>query len=445
MRRRSTAIPQPVEVRGRARIRLDGRTFYLGAFGSPDARRLEDRIVGAWLANGRRLPEGFDPLAKSTSPSDAPQALPEADAAPAPTLAPLPSAPAPAPTQAALNDLTVGELCQRWLAWIKAERITQGQDTSILHGARQATYALRRHWAMRAGDFGPRALAEVRAALANEPIRVVNRKRKPKADTPPAGKRAKTAKQPPAPKPPRYRARSTVVDTVGRVRQLFRWAVSRELVPPDRIHALASLEALLPGQTKAVEREPVKPVPDEVFDATLAKLPPVLADLLRVCRLTGSRPGEVCLMTAQHIDMRGDVWIHSPPKHKNAWRGHSRDIVIGPRAQAILRRYIGNRAIDAPLFSPRESEQLRGRKPGRHHRDHYDDCQVCRAVTRACEKYGIQRWTPYQLRHARLEEVRDEFGLDHAQAVGGHKHARVTEVYASVKRRKAQEVARLTG
>lgn len=150
-------------------------------------------------------------------------------------------------------------------------------------------------------------------------------------------------------------------------------------------------------------------------------------------------------MTARHIDVRGDVWIYTPPKHKNAWRGHARDIAIGPRAQAILRPYVVDRPLDTPLFSPRESEKLRGRKPGRHHRDHYGSDEVRRAVVRVCEKYGIQRWTPYQLRHSRLEEVRDQFGLDHAQAVGGQKHARVTEIYARVNRSKAQEVARLTG
>jgi len=432
MRRRNTSLPTPVSIRGRARIRLDGRTYWLGEFGSPEARRLEDRIVGAWLAAGRKLPEGFDPLASAgpPAPGPTPPAVAVAAAPPPPALPP-----------AAGDDITVGELCQRWIAWIKAERLTHGQDTSLLAGARQAVYALRRHWAMRASQFGPRALAEVRVALANEPVRVVSRKRKAKTETPNT-----SARKPPKPtKPPRYRSRNTVVDTIGRVRQLFRWAVSRELVAPDRVHALASLEPLLPGQTRAVERPPVRPVPDDVFEATLAKLPPVMADLLRVCRLTGSRPGEVCKMTTRHIDMRGEVWVYSPPEHKNAWRRHDRNVAIGPRAQAVLRRYIGNRSLDAPLFSPRESEVARGRKPGRHHRDFYDDCQVCRAVVRACEKHGIQRWTPYQLRHARLEEVRDHFGLDHAQAVGGHKHARVTEVYASVNRRKAQEVARQSG
>jgi hypothetical protein len=37
------------------------------------------------------------------------------------------------------------------------------------------------------------------------------------------------------------------------------------------------------------------------------------------------------------------------------------------------------------------------------------------------------------------------FGLDHAQAVGGHRHASVTEIYASLNHDKAREVALRTG
>lgn len=439
MRRTKNAIPHPVSIRGRARLRVDGQTFWLGRFGSPEARQLEDRVIAAWLAGGRRLPPGFTLDGQTVAPPAAPATASQ----PAPIATAADGLDAKLSALAVHHEITVGELCQRWIEWIKAERLTQGQDTSLLCGARQAAHALRRHWPMLARDFGPRALAEVRTALANEPVRPAGKKRAPKPETPAACPPKKSKPKPP--KPPRYRSRSTVVDVVGRVRQLFRWGVSRELVPPEKIHSLASLEPLLPGQTRATERPPVRSVPDAVFEATIAKLPPVMADLLRVCRLTGSRPGEICQIKARHIDMRGDVWTYSPQRHKNAWRCHNRDIEIGPRAQAVLRAYIGNRSIDAYLFSPRESEKRRGRKPARHHRDHYENEQVCRAVVRACEKYGIARWTPYSLRHSRLEEVRDSFGLDHAQAVGGHKHARVTEIYATVNRRKAKEVALLTG
>lgn len=429
MRRRKASLPSAVSVRGRARLRLAGRTFYLGPYGSREARSLEDRIVGLWLAHGRAFPPGFSPVEEGESDQATP--LTQAPSEPAATPVTIPPD----------HPLSVGELCHRWIEWIKAERVIEGRDTSLLDGARQASHALRRHWPMPAAEFGPRSLAEVRTALANEPCRPAGKKKPSKAKD---GAALRPAKKKP-PRPPRFRARTTVNDTVGRIRQLFRWAVSRELVPPDRVQALASLEPLMPGQTRAVERGPVMSVPDDVFEATVKRLPPVVADLVRVIRLTGCRPGEICRMRPQDIDMRGDVWTYTPARHKNDWRSHKRSVAIGPKAQMILRRYIGQGSIDKPVFSPRLSERMRGRKPSRIVRDHYDNDEVCRAVVRACEKFSLPRWTPNQLRHSRLEEVRDTFGLDHAQAVGGHKHARVTEIYAGVNTRKAVEVALRTG
>jgi integrase len=429
MRRPKAAIPAALSIRGRARLRLCGRTFFLGPYGSADARRLEDQIIAVYLANGRTLPADFDPAGDQPEPATQPS--PAAGAAV--------TLPARAP-----SDITVGELCLRWIAWIEAERLVPGKQTSLLDGARQATHCLRRHATMLAREFGPRALAEARLALANEPCRPAGRpKRSPATTAPP--KPRKNARKPKPKKPPRFRSRATVNDTIGRVRQMFRWAVARELVGPDRLAALEALEPLHPGQTKAVERPPVTAVSDEVVEATLVHLSPVLADLLRVARLTGTRPGEVCRITARDIDMTRPVWIYSPPRHKNEWRGHARHIAIGPRAQAILRRYIGTRAIDAPLFSPREVIRRRGRRPSRKVRDHYDTDTLRRAVERACTIHGLPVWTPNRLRHARLEEVRDTFGLDAAQAVGGHKHARVTEIYAQAKREKAVSVALQTG
>jgi len=444
MRRPQDSLPTATAVRGRARIRLDGRTFYLGRFGSPEARRLEDRIVGSYLANGRRLPAGFR-LSAETPPS--PSTSPERAANPAPPPV-QPEAPPPPPSAAKPETITVGELCLRWITWIEAERIIPGRDTSLLDGARQAAYCLRRHWQMRAGEFGPRALAEARLALANEPYYPGGRRvATPPGDTSttPPIKPRKNARRPKPRTPPRYRSRSTVNDTIGRIRQMFRWAVARELVGPDRLEALRALEPLHPGQTKAIERPPVPAVPDAVFEATLPHLSPVLADLLRVARLTGTRPGEICRITARDIDMTGRVWIYTPARHKNQWRGHDRQIAIGPRAQAILRKYLADRPITATMFSPRDAIATRGRRASRIVRNAYDNDSLRRAVTRACADHGIPHWSPNQLRHARLEEVRAAFGLDAAQAVGGHKHARVTEIYAKAKHEKAAKAALKTG
>jgi integrase len=433
--RKKTAIPVVRVHKGQARLRLDGRVFYFGRLGSPEAVAKADRLIAAWLANGRRLPDDLADTAPQEHATPAEKAQRRAaTVAPQPVTLPAVAVPPIAvPVEPEGTGITVGELCELWIAWIKAERVVgkEARATSILFGARQAAAALRHHWAMRAADFGPRALYEVQAALVTEPCRTAGKRKKE------GGKKT----------PPRYRTRKTVNDVVGRVRQLFKWAVGRELVPEGRIVALQQVAALMPGQTTARDNPPKRPVPDEEFLAALQHLPPVLADLLRVVVLTGCRTGEACQLTRDCIDMKGDAWEWRPKTHKSAWRGHERVIFIGPRVQAILRPYIVKADGDtAFLFSPREAMvQLGYEEPSHRVRDHYDTDSVRRAIVRACEAHGIPQWTPHRLRHTRLTNVRNEFGLDHAQAVGGHRHASVTEIYAAAGHEKAREVALQTG
>ena len=68
-----------------------------------------------------------------------------------------------------------------------------------------------------------------------------------------------------------------------------------------------------------------------------------------------------------------------------------------------------------------------------------------RAITRACERLGIDRWVPHQLRHTNADVVREEFGLVYVQSVLGHAKANMSEHYAKASRKKAAEVARKIG
>ena len=40
---------------GQAVVTIDGRDFYLGTHGTKQSREDYDRLIGEWLANGRRL------------------------------------------------------------------------------------------------------------------------------------------------------------------------------------------------------------------------------------------------------------------------------------------------------------------------------------------------------------------------------------------------------
>jgi integrase len=114
------------------------------------------------------------------------------------------------------------------------------------------------------------------------------------------------------------------------IKSVWKCAVSEELLPPSRYEALRSVPGLRQGRTRAPERPPVKPVSDEVIEATLPHMPGHVADMVRFQRLTGARPGEVCKMKVADIDRSGDVWDYRLAKHKTAHRGKERVVYIGP-------------------------------------------------------------------------------------------------------------------
>ena len=70
---------------------------------------------------------------------------------------------------------------------------------------------------------------------------------------------------------------------------------------------------------------------------------------------------------------------------------------------------------------------------------------LVRAIHRACDKAGIDRWGPNRLRHAAATEVRKEFGLEGAQIILGHASADVSQVYAERDIAKGLEIARKIG
>jgi len=97
----------------------------------------------------------------------------------------------------------------------------------------------------------------------------------------------------------------------------------------------------------------------------------------------------------------------------------------------VLLRYLA-RAEDAYCFES---------SPGRH----YSTDSYRRCIHRVCDKNAIERWGPHRLRHSAATQIREVFGLDHAQASLGHKSADITQLYADLNTEKASEVARKIG
>ena len=80
--------------------------------------------------------------------------------------------------------------------------------------------------------------------------------------------------------------------------------------------------------------------------------------MIELQTLTGMRPGEVCIMRACDVDMSGMLWLYTPESHKTEHHGRSREIVLGPKAQATIRQFL---TVDRMkyLFSPADAEAER--------------------------------------------------------------------------------------
>lgn len=258
--------------------------------------------------------------------------------------------------------------------------------------------------------------------------------------------------------------RKTINQRIGRVKRIFKWAVAEELVPPSVHLALSAVGGLQRGRTEARETEPVPPVDDATVDTTLAHLNRHVAGLVELQRLTGCRPGEACAVRRSDIDMGGSVWLYKPAHHKTGWRGKTRLVAIGPRAQAILKQFFTPVVADY-LFSPRravaeyQAERAANRKtpcspghiarkvakrkdrPRRQPGEVYDVTSFAHAITRACIKAKAPHWHPNQLRHTFATRVRKQHGLEAAQVLLGHSRADVTQIYVERNERLAAAVA----
>ncbi len=204
-------------------------------------------------------------------------------------------------------------------------------------------------------------------------------------------------------------AAGTANVNTSRAREILRWAEIRGLAPEGMYGKLTALPPLR-GQAKRVE-----PVAWEIVAATLPHLEPGAASICLICWWTGMRPKEVCSLTAESVDLeRG--WI-SLEAHKTSAKTGSHRLPIGPQAAAVLGPLLSIRPTGF-LFPSRES-------------DHFQPISLARAVHRATVRHGIERWTPYQLRHAAKERITQAHGLEAARVILRHTSLGMTSKYAS--------------
>jgi integrase len=352
----------------------------------------------------------------------------------------------PLPPTTPVTELTVVELCAGYLDFAEGYYRKNGKPSSHMPRLKAAIHAINELYGTSpAASFGPLALRAIQQKMVD------------------AGA-----------------ARRYVNQHAGHIKRLFKWAVSVEMLPPSVYHALSTVPGLKAGRTQARESAPVLPVDDELVEATLPHMPVVAADMVRLQRLTGARPGEVCQLRPCDVDRSGEVWTYRPQSHKTEHFGRDRIIFIGPKAQAVLLPYL-LRDAQSHCFSPAESEQKRmieirakrktrvqpsqwnrrKAKPTRKAKTAYTANSYARAITRGIEKANkvrteeaaemdikpilLPHWAPNRLRHSKATEIRRQFGLEAAQVSLGHAKADITQVYAERDARLAVEVAKKIG
>jgi integrase len=245
--------------------------------------------------------------------------------------------------------------------------------------------------------------------------------------------------------------RNRINQHVGRIRRMFEWAVSKELIPVTIYQSLLSVKGLRKGRSAAKESEPVLPVSQEHVAATLPFLTAQIQAMVRLQYLLGCRPEEITLIRPCDIREReGSVWEYVPMSHKTEHHERQRRICIGQQAQEILLPWL-DRSGEMYCFSPKEARaafdaerkrkrqtprtpssraRQRKRKPRKQPGIRYTTKSYGYSIRKACKKAGVPQWCPLQLRHSRGTEIRKEFGLEACQVILGHSKADVTQIYA---------------
>ena len=123
--------------------------------------------------------------------------------------------------------------------------------------------------------------------------------------------------------------RKYVNDQIARIKRCFAWGVERELIPSGISHGLQAVKGLRRGRTDAPAGAGVGPVTDEHVDAVRPHVSRQVCAMIELQRLTGMRPGEVCIMRGRDLDMTGKVWLYRPHSHKTERHGHKRIVELG--------------------------------------------------------------------------------------------------------------------
>jgi integrase len=199
------------------------------------------------------------------------------------------------------------------------------------------------------------------------------------------------------------------------VKNVFKFGHLAGLVSMSLVSSLSYVKPIKIGDAR--ENKKIKGIPKDDFIKILPFVTETVADMLKLQLSTAMRPCEVSRMKFEDIDMEydGENWLYTPPKHKTAWRGKIRTILLGLEEQEILKKYL-NKEADELIFLNTKGNP-------------YTADWFSRLIKKKIDKNNLPKFTAYQLRHTSLTDISLKHGKDAARAVAGHSSEITTGIY----------------
>lgn len=404
---------------GKAVVTLNGHDNYLGTHGTPESRAAYDKLISAWLANGRKLPQ-----ARAAEP------IPD-------------------------DGATVAEVVVLFLKHAERYYVKNGKPTHEVNGYRTALQPVVDLFAeLPANDFSPTALRRCREWLAQRDLcrtylnKQVNRIRHVF--------RWAVGQELVAPE---CLLKLQQVEGLkkGRVEDSIEVRESDGVGPVEEAVVEATLP-FLPRQLAAMVRLQL-----------VAGMRPGEITSMRTTDV--DRSGSVWLYRpsshkTEHHDQ--ERFVPLGPVAQDILRpflkANPLAFLFSPREVQEERRAAARAARKTPL-TPSQRARKPKRRPKRAPGNQYTTSSYYRAIIRACDHAfpppselqcmepteeqsrklkawrKAHRWHPNQLRHNFATRVRREHGLEAAQVLLGHSKADVTQIYAERNAALAVEVA----
>lgn len=117
--------------------------------------------------------------------------------------------------------------------------------------------------------------------------------------------------------------------------------------------------------------------------------------------------------------------------------------IFSPRE--AMASYQAERALKRVTPLPKQQAEKVEKVPKKQPGEGYSVSGYSHAILKACRKAGVEPWSPNQIRHSFASEIRKQIGIEHAQVALGHDHLKTTEIYAEVDLEKVVEVAKKLG